>query len=134
MAETDAVQEDAPATVSEGTANKYPGLRPWKPGQSGNPSGRPKRVRQLTDIADAAAQAAMRKVVKLMDSDDDRVALAAAREVLDRVAGKPRQAVDVTQGRDAADYTEAELVAIARLGRAGADTAAEGKAEPGGLH
>lgn len=30
-----------------------PGLKPWKPGQSGNPSGRPKKDRALTAALDA---------------------------------------------------------------------------------
>jgi hypothetical protein len=65
------------------------------PGVSGNPSGRPKIVAEIRELARTHAPAALAKVVALIDDPDPRVALVAAREILDRVYGRPVQmAVD----------------------------------------
>jgi hypothetical protein len=64
------------------------------PGQSGNPSGRPKVVAEIRELARAHAPAALAKVVALIDHADARVAFAAAKEILDRVYGRPVQAVE----------------------------------------
>jgi hypothetical protein len=76
-------------------------LKPWKPGQSGNPSGRPKRdsitsalLRQLEQqnadsetIADSIAAVLVKRAL----SGDVR----AIREIADRTEGKPRQQIKV---------------------------------------
>lgn len=103
---------------------------PWKPGQSGNPNGRPKKVQTLAALAEDQSEKAMRKLAQLIDSDDDRVALVAAQAVLDRVMGKPKQSVETTHKREASDYSRAELLAIARMGREGVATPGHGSAEP----
>jgi len=46
-------------------------------------------------LARKHAPQAYERIVALLDSDDDRVALAAARELLDRAYGKPKQGVDM---------------------------------------
>jgi hypothetical protein len=89
----------------------------FKKGQSGNPAGRPKKRIEISDLAREHAGKAMRTLIKLIDSTDDKVALAAANAVLDRALGKPKQAVDVNQHRDMADFSDAELLAIARMGQ-----------------
>lgn len=71
-------------------------LKPaWKPGQSGNPNGRPKKVVDVAALARDSSTRAMERLAKLVDSDDDRVALQAAIAVLDRAVGKPKQAMEV---------------------------------------
>lgn len=70
------------------------GLIPFKPGQSGNPSGRAKKTpaeKAAESLSKKEAEKAMKKIVALIDSADDRVALAAAQHVLDRSLGKPVQ-------------------------------------------
>lgn len=67
----------------------------WKKGESGNPSGRPKVAWQVKQCAKENSEAAMRKIVALMENEDPRVALAAAIHVLDRAYGKPEQKADV---------------------------------------
>ncbi len=67
----------------------------FRPGQSGNPGGRPKRTQQEYDlIAACAAKApeAMKTIVSLMHSADrDSVRLSAAIYVIERRYGKPVQ-------------------------------------------
>jgi hypothetical protein len=72
----------------------------WKPGQSGNPSGRPKKL-PITDVLrqeleelgeDGVANdvAIARKLIELARQGD----LAAIREVTDRTEGKARQRIE----------------------------------------
>ena len=63
------------------------------PGKSGNPSGRPKILAEVRELARQHGEAAFRHVVKLMGDADPRVSLAAAQEVLNRAYGKPAQSV-----------------------------------------
>jgi hypothetical protein len=65
----------------------------FKPGQSGNPSGRPPQVLEVIKIARDNCPKAIKRIVALMASDDERVALQAAESLLNRGLGKPVQAV-----------------------------------------
>jgi len=97
---------------------------PFKPGNNANPSGRPKLTeaeieakRILSERTPRAAQ----RLGELLDSDDDRVALAASLALLDRQLGKAPAA---QEDRDALAHAarpswldslgRAEIVAIAR--------------------
>lgn len=102
-------------------------LKPFKPGQSGNPGGRPKgiaaKAREHTDTA-------LEVLVAGMADDDARVRVAAAREVLDRGWGKPlAMTADVTKKLD--EFTDDDLDAgiaflRAAIRPAGADGDGEG--------
>jgi hypothetical protein len=66
--------------------------RPFAKGRSGNPGGRPKRVKELVALARAETLPTFKKIVWLRDNaDDQRVQLAAARELFDRAWGRPTQ-------------------------------------------
>ena len=108
------------------------GLRaPWQKGQSGNPNGRPKKLQTVAQLAEENSEKALKKLIALMDSDKDQVALAAAQAVLDRAMGKPKQSVDLNPNKkNAADYSESELLSIAGLGRSRAHQAEEGELKP----
>lgn len=71
-------------------------------GQSGNPGGRPKVVTAIKELAQQHGESAFQRIIGLMASDDERVALAASQEVLNRAYGKPVQATELT-GKDGAD-------------------------------
>lgn len=66
-------------------------LRSYLPGQVGNPTGRSKRFHEVQVAARENSLDALACLVKLMSSDDERVAIIAANSVLDRAFGKPKE-------------------------------------------
>ncbi len=70
-------------------------LKKFQKGVSGNPAGRAKKVKEIDALAKKNSEKALRKLVALIDSNDDRVALSAAQAILDRAVGKPKQSVDI---------------------------------------
>ena len=105
----------------------------FKPGQSGNPNGRPRKIEKATDQAVDALEKAMGAAVELIDNEDPRIALAAAQLVIDRAMGKPKQSVDVTSGTKVSEMTAEQI--HARLDAIRADAirarAVEGTVEAG---
>lgn len=76
--------------VPAGSSNKAAShLEPhrWQKGQSGNPSGR-KATDSLRSLLRSHTVRATQRIVELMESEDERVAMMAAKEVLDRYYGK----------------------------------------------
>jgi hypothetical protein len=63
-------------------------------GISANPSGRPKGVGEIRELARQYVPAALAKIAGLINSEDEKVALAASQEILNRVFGRPLQAVE----------------------------------------
>ena len=56
----------------------------WRPGQSGNPTGKSKRFDEIRALAKDHSMRGLERIIELVDSDDERIALMAAKEVLDR--------------------------------------------------
>jgi hypothetical protein len=102
----------------------------FKPGVSGNPAGRPKKVVDVAALARDGSDKAMAKLIKLIDSESESIALAAANSVLDRAIGKPKQSIEKTTKKEAADYDAAELLALARMGSTRAAETPSGETEP----
>lgn len=96
------VQEDtqsgASATVhSNGVATKLAGGvtgKGFQPGRSGNPSGRAKLPDAFKELARKQSKRALERIIELVESTDERVAIMAAKEVLDRAYGKTKPAED----------------------------------------
>ena len=84
------------AAKSEKSAKRGPG-KPFLPGQSGNPSGRPKMPEEVKEAFRAASSDACRVLCDIVNDfsakDSDRIR--AAEVILDRAWGRPVQAVDV---------------------------------------
>jgi hypothetical protein len=60
---------------------------------------------------------AIQRLIQLVDSRDEQIALAACQAVLDRAIGKPLQPVTVSitiEGKTLQDMTDAELLALIR--------------------
>ena len=87
--------KDEATGISGASVERPTGLRPWKPGVSGNPRGRPKVAAEVRTLARSHGQRAFERLVELMDDPDPRVAFMASREVLDRAYGKPAPAADI---------------------------------------
>lgn len=88
-------QETVADPVANSVSDRNRNLKPFKKGQSGNPSGRPKKAHDVAALAKDNSVKAMERLVRLIDSVDDKVALSAANAVLDRAVGKPKQTVDM---------------------------------------
>lgn len=65
----------------------------FKPGQSGNPGGRPKEHAEVKALARSFCKEAVEKLVFIMRNGDNKEARAAADSLLDRGIGKPAQVV-----------------------------------------
>ncbi|HYD42498.1 MAG TPA: hypothetical protein VEB43_16850 [Anaeromyxobacter sp.] len=61
----------------------------WQPGQSGNPGGLPPIIRGVRLLAGERAPRAIQRLSELVESTDDRIALAAAIALLDRAGVTP---------------------------------------------
>jgi hypothetical protein len=116
-----------PQTNSRSLANLIPYR--FKSGESGNPGGRTDQYAEAQRICREATPAAAHKMVALMDSEDERVALMAADKVFERAWGKAREynpdqeaePLNYLKARarlEAEPLTQRELDAIAELAAA----------------
>lgn len=64
---------------------------PFVKGVSGNPKGRPPMDREIKEKLSKFGPKAMRVISELLDDVDPEIRFKAAREILDRLYGKPRQ-------------------------------------------
>ena len=61
----------------------------WRPEQSGNPSGRGGLYQECRRLAAEASPEAMRRLIELINAEDERVSYMATTAVLDRSGVKP---------------------------------------------
>ena len=86
----------------------------WVPGTSGNPGGMPKPPEGLrTKLAELSPRA-VERLGQLLDSDDERVRLEAAKTILDRHLGRPAIQADISLHRGVPDDHLAALISTAR--------------------
>lgn len=69
---------------------------PFEKGHSGNPGGRPKESAEVKELARKHSTEAFNRVLALMRSDQPKVALSAAQEVLNRAWGKAPASLEVS--------------------------------------
>lgn len=67
----------------------------WKKGQSANPGGRPKVVAEIRELARQHGYDAIRRLVDLMGSKNENVAVRACEALLDRAYGRTVQGVEL---------------------------------------
>lgn len=86
-----------PAGNSKSSTGKRTPGRPFEKGKSGNPSGRPKVPDDIKDMLKAATPDACRLLCNTINDPDAKLDLRVrcSEIVLDRVYGKPQQAVEV---------------------------------------
>ncbi len=73
---------------------------PFAKGKSGNPGGRPKEVAEVRELAKKHGPAAIKRLVKLMASDNERTAVSACEALLNRGYGRPPQSVTLAGDED----------------------------------
>ena len=96
----------------------------WKPGQSGNPKGRPRTPHDLPALCREHTKEAVEKLVEIMRSDEHGKALNAVQQLLDRGWGRPiTPIVDETEGTS---LTLLHLIAARRVAET-LQAVAEGK-------
>src|SRR5258708_15516647 len=78
------------AETTERNKSRYRGLVPFPKGKSGNPGGRAKQFAQCQRLCREASPDAARRLIELMQSEDERVALMAADKVFERAWGRPK--------------------------------------------
>lgn len=114
---TGANQEASMDTVSQSEAVKLPtggrdkrlaNLKPFKPGQSGNPSGMSKKEAKAKKTAEDHVEAALKVIVEALKDKDAKVRLAAANTIMDRGLGKPKQSVEVSRKAHTLDELSTE--------------------------
>ena len=100
----------ADTAISEQAPTKKRGNPNWVKGVSGNPGGRVQLEPEIKAMRALKANEAFRVACGLLDSDNERVRLEAAKEIMDRGWGRPQQSVAVSYD----NASTAELVERAR--------------------
>jgi hypothetical protein len=86
----------------------------WLPGQSANPGGRPGVPEVIKATLRELSPRAVERLGELLDSDDERIRLEAAKAILDRHLGRPAIQADISLRAGSADGHLAALIAVAR--------------------
>ena len=83
--------DNSTGTTAKAVPANQRGLTPWKPGQSGNPSGLPKIDKELAAAARDLTPQILERLEHWLMSDSYKASLGAAAILLDRGYGKPVQ-------------------------------------------
>jgi hypothetical protein len=107
--------------IKDSKARSLANLKPFKPGQSGNPSGRPhkKPVTEMYEriFADPIAMKALEKSIKKALSKGQMAMVLQLREMTDRVEGKIVQPIDAQVSMNLAEAIAASRQRAAKRGK-----------------
>jgi hypothetical protein len=84
----------------------------WRPGQSGNPGGRPKISAEIRDLARDHGSKAIERFVALMHSKSLSVAVRAAEALLDRGYGRPMQGMELKEQEEALIHRRTQVTFV----------------------
>jgi hypothetical protein len=84
----------------------------WRPGQSGNPGGRPKVSAEIRNLAREHGPKAIERLVALMHSQNESVAVRAAEALLDRGYGRPMQGMELREQEAPPEHTAIRVVFV----------------------
>ncbi|BCZ75897.1 hypothetical protein [Acetobacter phage phiAX1] len=84
-----------PTAISEAQRKRNANLKPFKKGQSGNPSGLPKDIREVIALARSHTVTAIQALAEIAGSaaSPESARVSAANALLDRAWGKPKDTV-----------------------------------------
>lgn len=93
----DQAEKKKTTSSEELRALRIANLKPFKKGESGNPTGRSKVSYAIVDEAQKHAEKAIKSLVRVLDDDEAPAAakVSAANSILDRAYGKAPQAIDL---------------------------------------
>jgi hypothetical protein len=100
------------ATVSSQLASqsRTRGLKPWQPGQTGNPGGKPRRFAELSELSKANFSLAVKRLGELIASRDDELAFRAIQFTFLYLLGKPAESMTYLEATRARLQELAEVV------------------------
>jgi hypothetical protein len=84
----------------------------WRPGQSGNPGGRPKVLAEIRNLAREHGPKAIERLVALMHSKNESVAVRAAEALLDRGYGRPMQGMELSEQEAPPKHTAIQVTFV----------------------
>jgi hypothetical protein len=91
------VQSEAVKRPAGGRERSLANLKPFKPGQSGNPTGMSKNAAKVIKTAEDHVADAIEVLAKALKDKDSKVRIAAANAILDRGMGKPKQSIEMSR-------------------------------------
>jgi hypothetical protein len=84
----------------------------WRPGQSGNPGGRPKVAAEIRELARDHGPKPIERLVALMHSENEIVAVRAAEALLDRGYGRPIQGMELNEQEARPKHTAIQVTFV----------------------